>query len=484
MSLFRSARNFMWGVPPSDSAERKLLLKIDFFVLTFTCAMYWSNYLSRANLANAYVSGMREDVGFHGTQFNQVNTVFTIGYIVGQLPNNLMLQVVPPRLWLPSMALIWAGLSGCLAAVQTPRQVMAIRFLQALAESSTFSGSHYILGSWYKESELGKRSGIFASSAQLGSIFSGVMQAAILTGPLNGHLNLAGWRWLFLLDLFIGVPIALYGYLTFPDTPRTTTSFFLTEEERKLAVSRLPERPMTKLSWDLLSRTLKRWHWYAFSMLFAWSSMLESVNINSLMQLWLTNKGFAGWQRNLYPLGLVSVAIISTILCANLSDHYRSRWPVNILMCLALFITSTIMLIPDTPASARFAAFYLSGIGYSGQASNFAWANDCTALDEQERAVVLSSMNMWSNVVNAWWSITLYPATDAPRWQKGFIAMVVLCFFVVAITFVVRHLDHKERRERAALDESERSAHHPREDVSVSVVEKTVLSSAEEIGKA
>ena len=209
-----------------------------------------------------------------------------------------MLQVVAPRIWLPSMALLWALLSATLAAAKTPGQVMAIRFFQALAESSTFSGSHYILGSWYKESELGKRSGIFASSAQLGSLFSGVLQSAIIQGPLNHHLGLRSYQWLFLIDAFIGVPIALFGFLTFPDTPRKTKAWFLSAEERQLAIKRLPERPHTTMSRDLFKRVLKRWHWYAFSALFAFSSMLESPNINSLMQLWLKAEGYTQSQRN------------------------------------------------------------------------------------------------------------------------------------------------------------------------------------------
>lgn len=46
----------------------------------------WSNgpdsspsQLDRSNLANAYVSGMKEDLGFQGDQLNQINTCFTVG---------------------------------------------------------------------------------------------------------------------------------------------------------------------------------------------------------------------------------------------------------------------------------------------------------------------------------------------------------------------------------------------------------------------
>lgn len=40
--------------------------------------------LFSSSFANAYVSGMREDLGFEGNQYSIVNTVFTLGYIVGQ----------------------------------------------------------------------------------------------------------------------------------------------------------------------------------------------------------------------------------------------------------------------------------------------------------------------------------------------------------------------------------------------------------------
>jgi ACS family pantothenate transporter-like MFS transporter len=43
--------------------------------------MYFTNYLDRSNLANAYVSGMKEELGFKGNQYNQINTVFTVGCV-------------------------------------------------------------------------------------------------------------------------------------------------------------------------------------------------------------------------------------------------------------------------------------------------------------------------------------------------------------------------------------------------------------------
>lgn len=128
-------RVFLWGHPPETKAERKLLLKIDFFILSFTCLLYWSNHFNRTNFQNAYVSGMQLDLNFQGNRYSVVNTLFTVGYIIGQIPNNLMLQIVPANYWTPSMAVLWATLSMCLAAARNPGDVMAIRFLQGIVEN-------------------------------------------------------------------------------------------------------------------------------------------------------------------------------------------------------------------------------------------------------------------------------------------------------------------------------------------------------------
>jgi ACS family pantothenate transporter-like MFS transporter len=82
--------------------ERRLVQKLDFFILTFCCLMYFLNYLDRSNLNNAYVSGMKEELRFRGNQLNQINTVFTVGYTIGQVPCNIALYYIKPRIFFPS----------------------------------------------------------------------------------------------------------------------------------------------------------------------------------------------------------------------------------------------------------------------------------------------------------------------------------------------------------------------------------------------
>ena len=136
---------------------------------------------------------------------------------------------------------LWAALTMVTAAAKTPQQIMAIRFFQGVAESTTFVGTHYILGSWYTEKELGKRSGVFTASGLAGTMIGGFVQSGI-HGSMDGLRGMEGWRWLFIIDGIITLPVAVYGFALFPDTPKTTRAVYLKREERELAVRRMEGR--------------------------------------------------------------------------------------------------------------------------------------------------------------------------------------------------------------------------------------------------
>lgn len=68
--------------------------------------------------------------------------------MIGQIPNSIIIQKVPPRIWFPSMVLLWAGLTMASAACKTYGQLCAVRFLMGFAEASTYAGNIYVMGSW------------------------------------------------------------------------------------------------------------------------------------------------------------------------------------------------------------------------------------------------------------------------------------------------------------------------------------------------
>ncbi|KAH7160451.1 major facilitator superfamily domain-containing protein [Dactylonectria estremocensis] len=434
--------------------ERVLVQKIDFFILTFCCLSYFVNYLDRSNLANAYVSGMKDELGFVGDQLNIINTCFTVGYVLGQIPSNISLHYIKPRIWFPSMMILWGGLTMVTASVKNPRSIMAIRFFQGLCEASTFVGTHYILGAWYTERELGKRSGIFTASGLAGTFIGGFIQTGI-NKSMNGRHGLSGWRWLFIVDGLLTIPVALYGYFFFPDTPNTTTAFYLTEDERKLAISRVPEveAERTPINFSFAKKVLSSWYWWGFVVLWIIAGETESFSTNALLALFMQShptNTYTVTQKNNYPTGVPAVGIVSTLFWATLTDFLGGkRYLVGYWIGLTGIATSIMVLVasqnPTSPASTTitFAAYYWAGSVYACQATFFAWCNDAMRYEDGLfRGVVLAGMNLGSNSVNAWWSIIFYGASMAPWFKRGMWAMIassiVLIFWSAGLSYMAK----------------------------------------------
>ncbi|KAG8405983.1 hypothetical protein J3459_019447 [Metarhizium acridum] len=321
-----------------------------------------------------------------------------------QVPSNLSLHYVKPRFWFPSMMILWGCLTMVTASVHNPQSIMAIRFFQGICEASTFVGTHYILGAWYTERELGKRSGIFTSSGLAGTLIGGFIQSGIYKS-LHGRLGLAGWRWLFI----------------------TTTAFYLTEEEKKLAVSRVPEIPeQSPITLKFLKKVMSSWYWWGFVGLWCLAGELESFSTNSLLALFLQNHPVNKYtvpEKNNYPTGVPAVGIVSTLFWAALTDFLGGkRYLVGYFIGATSIATSIMILVssrdPKNPhcTTVTMAAYYWAGSVYACQATFFAWCNDAMRYEQAAfRSVVLAGMNLGNNAVNAWWSIY----STEHQWPRG-----------------------------------------------------------------
>lgn len=44
---------------------------------------------------------MKEDMGLWGNELNYMQTAWTIGYVIGEIPSNLLLTRIRPSIWIP-----------------------------------------------------------------------------------------------------------------------------------------------------------------------------------------------------------------------------------------------------------------------------------------------------------------------------------------------------------------------------------------------
>lgn len=100
-------------------------------------------------------------------------------------------------------------------------------------------------------------------------MISGYLQSAVLAG-LDGKNGLVAWRWVFIIDGIITIVVAIYGFIVFPDTPKDTKAFYLTEEDKQRCVERMVEdgrEETSNFTWGLFFRAINSWQLYVLTIL-------------------------------------------------------------------------------------------------------------------------------------------------------------------------------------------------------------------------
>ena len=110
-----------------------------------------------------------------GDQYLTGLTLYFVGYVLFEIPCNIVLKRATPRLWLPTLTLVWGIVATLLGVVQNYRGYLASRFFLGVAESGLFPGVVYYVSMWYKRNEQHYRISLFFSAASLAGAFGGVL---------------------------------------------------------------------------------------------------------------------------------------------------------------------------------------------------------------------------------------------------------------------------------------------------------------------
>lgn len=181
-----------------EHMSKKLLWKVDIHLLPFLIMMYTLNYLDRSNLTQARQGSLEKDLHMRGDDFNIAVSILFVGYLLMQLPSNLLITRMRPSVYLGVAMTVWGVVSTCNSAVHSFSSLVVVRFLLGFVEAPFFPGAVFLMSSWYTRAELTRRiSWLYAGNA-LSNMFGGLLAAAIL-GNLEGSKGIAGWRWLFII---------------------------------------------------------------------------------------------------------------------------------------------------------------------------------------------------------------------------------------------------------------------------------------------
>ncbi|WWD21414.1 hypothetical protein CI109_105899 [Kwoniella shandongensis] len=367
--------------------DRKLRIKLDVIFMTYVTLSYTLKFLDQSNYTYAYVSGMQENLSLYGNELTWMGTIFSIGYILGTIPTQLLLTYIRPSYFLGSVEMVWGVFVLCMAAAKSVHTIYAMRFLIGLFEASSYPGLIAVMAAWYTPKELGKRVAILQSASALGAMWAGYLQAAVFAG-LNGTHGLPGWKWGFIVNGAITIPVGLLGYFCIPDSPANTRARWLSSSDialAKLRMARVGRAPARGLSKRTLVKVFTTWPLYAFILPYG---------------LWVINGQAIG---------------------------FFSLWLKSTKRFLFGVFGSIVLTIWNVSFGLHFAGHILIFATIGGSALILTWVSEVAGGDAEARILIVAILNTFAYVLNA--------ALPSPHYKYGY--QISLGFWLVAIAMIV-----------------------------------------------
>ncbi|KAF5672309.1 allantoate permease [Fusarium heterosporum] len=415
------------------SLTKRVLFKTDTRVLPSLALLFLCSFLDRTNVGNAKIIGMEEDLGLTNLQYSQGLAVFYATYVFSELPSNLVLKKVSPRIWLPTLTVVWGIITMCLGFVRNFASFISVRAILGIAEGGLLPGMVLYLSSIYSRGELALRIGIFYTAASLSGAFGGLLARGLAAIGPRGDLE--GWRWILIIEGLMTVVAGTIVFFTLPNN--LTSARYLTEEERDWAVKRLQLDHGTN---EVDER-------------FSWGEVRRGV-LN--LQVWLTSTAYFAILAGLYSFGLFLPTIVNdlhitsspnqaqlwsvipyaaatpvTVLVAFLSDRLKVRG-VLILAVLPIAIVGYAVIANVQAASTRFAMTCLMAVGmYASVPCILVW-NSNNSAGHYKRATT-SALQLAVANCGGFVASFVYPKKDGPLYHKGHsIILGLLCYAWVA----------------------------------------------------
>lgn len=178
---------------------------------------YFAAFLDRVNIGFAALT-MSNDLGLTPAAFGFGAGIFFLGYILCEVPSNIVMGRVGARLWIARIMITWGILSAMTAFVVGERSFYVVRILLGIAEAGFFPGMVVYLTLWFPRADRARMFGLFNMAVPLSSVIGSPISVLILT-YLDRVGGFAGWQWLFVIEALPAIIMGMVVLTVLPDRP-------------------------------------------------------------------------------------------------------------------------------------------------------------------------------------------------------------------------------------------------------------------------
>ncbi|KAF9265637.1 MFS general substrate transporter [Marasmius fiardii PR-910] len=191
-------------------------------------------FADKTTLGQSAILGLLPGAHLNQNQFNWLGSIFYLSYLVFQYPQNLALQRFPVGKWMSINIFVWAVALLAHSACKSFGALFAVRFILGVCEGAITPGFMIVTSMFYTRAEQTRRVGYWFLMNGFAVIFLGFVAFGLLHTKTS---NFMPWQWLMIITGLITLVTSVLFWFLFPDSP--TSAWFLTPEERVLAVKRI-----------------------------------------------------------------------------------------------------------------------------------------------------------------------------------------------------------------------------------------------------
>lgn len=230
----------------------------------------------------------------------------------------------------------------------------------------------FLLSCWYLRYEVQKRFSAFYLLALLASGFSNILAYGL--SLMDGVGNLAGWRWIFIMEGIITVALGLMGYILIIDFPDKSTKphlitrkAFLTMDEARIVLSRIErdrgDAVVDKLTVQTVLRHLRDWKIWEFAWLYLLNNTV-TYSFGFFLPIILRNDmGYSIAMSQILAFPPYVVAAPWMFATAWAADRFRKRGLILILNCTLAIVGVAMMAFARSSPATRYAGVFLGVMG-------------------------------------------------------------------------------------------------------------------------
>ena len=210
------------GVGAQDRLVRSGVRRAARRLVPLLVLLYFVNYLDRVNIGFAGPNGMNAELGLSATAFGVAAGVFFIGYLLLEVPSNLLLARFGARRWIARILVSWGVVATVMAFTPNATVLIVLRFLLGVAEAGFFPGIILYLTFWFPAAHRSRMTTLFMTAVPISTALGAVVSTLVIQHG-DGLFGLSGWRVMFLVEGIPAILLAVVVWFFLTDRPGVAT---------------------------------------------------------------------------------------------------------------------------------------------------------------------------------------------------------------------------------------------------------------------